>query len=231
ASADPQLVSDARHDMWAFLLQNLFRYPQAALMVLALGIASPPMISHDLRSRAYLIYFARPIGRIEYLLGKLGTLAFFLAMITTVPALMFYLTGLMLSPDLSVAGETWDLPLRILGASAALILPTTSIALMFSSLTTESRYAGFAWYAFWILGRVAYGVLTAGEFVRRHGELPPDNWYAFYSPYHLLGVVQTWIFNPASPPAHLNEALATVIGATVASLAVVSYRIGSPLRA
>ncbi|MCA9258384.1 MAG: hypothetical protein KDA61_04245, partial [Planctomycetales bacterium] len=50
ASADPQLVSDARHDMWAFLLQNLFRYPQAALMVLALGIASPPMISHDLRS-------------------------------------------------------------------------------------------------------------------------------------------------------------------------------------
>jgi len=63
-----------------------------------------------------------------------------------------------LSSDLSVLADTWDLPLRILLASLIFIIPAVSVALMFSSLTSESRFAAFAWFAFWGLGFIAWNV-------------------------------------------------------------------------
>lgn len=228
--ATPEQIAELRHYVWSFLLLALFRYPQAALMVLAIGIAGPPLISHDMRSRASFIYFSRPIGRGAYLVGKLGTLAFFLAMITTLPALLLYLMGLLVSPSLAVANETWDLPLRILAASVALIVPTTSVALLFSSMTKESRYAAFAWFALWIVGRVAYGALTA-RVLHPTEDFQPSAWYLFVSPYHVLGIVQSWIFELEADPQLVGPAVAALAATSVASLVVVVYRISIPLRA
>lgn len=59
-----------------------------------------------------------------------------------------------------VVFDTWTLPLRILLASIILIIPTTSVAIAYSSLTLESRYATFAWIATWVLGWVSYVVLS-----------------------------------------------------------------------
>ncbi len=63
-----------------------------------------------------------------------------------------YLLGLLLSPDWAAFTSTWDLPLRILGASIVLVVPTTALALAFSSMTQESRYASFGWIATWVFG-------------------------------------------------------------------------------
>ena len=59
-------LADSRHTVWAWLLQSFFRYPQAVLMVLLVGLIAPPLISQDIRSRAFLLYFSRPITRGEY---------------------------------------------------------------------------------------------------------------------------------------------------------------------
>jgi uncharacterized membrane protein YjjB (DUF3815 family) len=96
--------------------------------------------------------------------------------------------------------HTWDIPLRILLATLVLMIPTTAIALAMSALTQESRYAGFAWFAFWIIGAVSYQVLWFADQARR-GERPQRmeylgdyNSWMLFSPYETLGYMQMQIF-------------------------------------
>jgi ABC-2 type transport system permease protein len=226
----PQQIEELRHTIWSYLLLTLFRYPQAVLMVLVIGIVGPPLISHDVRSRAFLIYFSRPITRLEYVLGKFGTVAFFLLMITTVPAMLLYAFGVLLSPDLGVIASTWDLPLLILLASAVLILPTTSLALMLSSMTSESRYAGFAWFTVWILGHVIFSVVMGMTSIST-GFLVEPGWRVLLSPYQLLGAVQSWVFDLHTDESIIAPAIVILASATILSLMIVFRRIAAPLRA
>ena len=236
-SATPEQIQLIRHEVWSNLLLSLFRYPQASLMILVVGIAAPPLISYDVRSRAFLIYFSRPISRLEYILGKFGTVAFFVAMISTLPAMLLYLMGVLLSPNLSVVAVTWDLPLRILAASMVLILPTTSVALMFSSLTRESRYAGFAWFAVWILGWVIYSIVIAFQLGAAHSQeearqiLEGGGLTTLLSPYHTMGMVQAWIFNLSNDAQPVMAATMLLLVVTIFSLAVLGRRVSSPMRA
>jgi ABC-type transport system involved in multi-copper enzyme maturation permease subunit len=228
--ATPEQIESLRHAIWSYLLLTLFRYPQAILMVLVVGIVAPPLISQDVRSRAFLIYFSRPITRAEYVAGKFAVVAFFLLMITTAPALVLYFFGVLLSPSLGVIGTTWDLPLLILGASAVLILPTTAIALMFSSVTTESRYAGFAWFAIWILGHVIFNVVM-GMTAAYTGVMEEPGWRVLLSPYQTLGVVQSWVFDLHTDDSVVLPALTVLAIATAASIAIVFRRVATPMRA
>lgn len=158
-------LQDGRHLMWSWLLCTYLRLPQAVMAMLVIGMIAPPLISRDVRTRAFLMYFSKPVGRLEYVIGKMLIVSAYLIFITTVPALGCYLFSVALSSDLYVLIETWDLPLRILLASIIFIVPSVSVALMFSSLTSESRFAAFAWFAFWGLGFIAwnvtYGVMSS----------------------------------------------------------------------
>ncbi|QDT08681.1 ABC transporter permease subunit [Planctomycetes bacterium K23_9] len=162
----------SRHDVWATLILTFFRVPQLFAMVLLVGLIAPMLISYDLRSKAYLMYFSRPLSPTQYIIGKSAVLWFFLSTITAIPALILYLVGVFLSPDLSVIGETWDIPFRILGATVVLVVPTTALALCYSSFTSESRYATFSWFATWAMGFIAYSVLTYSGARMRGG--PPQ---------------------------------------------------------
>lgn len=177
-----------------------FRYPQSTALIFLLGFITPSLIARDIRSRALLLYFSRPIGRFEYMLGKLAIPAAFLGFITVLPALVLYLLGVFLSPEPSVILTTWDIPVRILLASAVVILPTVSLALMFSSLTQESRFAAFAWFAVWALGQGAWFAVLISAAIRRNinpveaAELPEVQRFSPVSLYNNLGNVQSWIF-------------------------------------
>lgn len=224
---DPAAV---RHDVWAQFLMWLFRYPQAVLMVVVLGIVAPRLISYDLRSRGYLLYLSRPLTPAEYLLGKTAVLWFLLAMITTVPALLVYVAGVLLSPGLVVVEHTWDLPLRVLLATCVLAIPTSSLAICYSSLTTESRFAGYAWFATWILGWVTYAIMTSSALVS--GPRPRERWesgeifsaWQFVSPYHTLGKLQAGVFGLV--PDWTELVLPAICCAAVSVLSfVVSHRV------
>lgn len=222
-----------RHAVWAWLLQSFFRYPQGVIMVIAVGLIAPPLVSQDVRSRALLLYFSRPLSRFEYALGKITTVWFYLAAISTLPALALYVLGVLLSPTLDVVQVTWDLPLRILGASAVLMIPTASLALCISSLTQESRYAGFAWFAIWILGWFTYGALaTANSMSRYHSEFQSSDHvtgWSLLSLYHTLGQAQRWVFGFASfRDSQTSVAILVVI--TIVSLAILMRRIAAPMR-
>lgn len=220
----------ARHMAWAWLLMTFFRYPQGFLMLLVVGLIAPPLIARDVGSRAFLLYFSRPIIRAEYILGKLAIVWGYVFMITTAPALTLYLIGVGLSPRMAVVAYTWDLPLRVLASSAVLMIPTAAMALAFSSLTTKTWQAGFAWFAVWVFGLVAYLTL--------HANLGPalDDRWSLLSLYHTLGEVQTSIFGLSqgldrqTRHAGLAPAAWMLGGVTVVSLTVLFRRVSSPMR-
>ena len=224
ATGDPVA---SRHKMWAWLLYAFFRYPQGFTMLLVVGVLAPPLISQDIRSRAFLIYFARPITRADYVVGKFLTIWFYVALISTLPALVLYLLGILLSPQLSVVYATWDLPLRILIASTVLAVPTAALAIFFSSMTQESRYATFAWFATWILGWVTFGILSSVQVAQNNG----SNWerWTYFSPYHTLGRVQGWIFGFSSFQDIQYSALLILV-VTIISLVWLNRRIAAPMR-
>ncbi len=145
--------------------------------------------------------------------------AAYLSAITLLPGLLLYVIGVMLSPDFSVVYATWDLPFRVLLASFALTIPTTALALFLSSLTTESRYAGFAWFAIWAMGWVAYVNLV------RIGAGPQ---WSMLSLYHMVGRVQTWIFG--LPAEDVSAAALMLLVITVVSTVVLMSRISAPMR-
>jgi len=163
---DPQVdVANTRHVVWSRLLLAFMRVPQAVLLAVVIGLIAPSLISRDLRAKAWLVYFTRPVGRIEYLLGKATILGVLVAAITVLPALALWLMGVLVSPSVWVAVDTWDLPLKAVAASIVLAVPTVLLALAYSSLTAESRIASFAWFATWAACWIAHSTLTTADMV------------------------------------------------------------------
>jgi hypothetical protein len=95
------------------------------------------------------------------------------------------------------------------------------LALFFSSLTTESRYAGFAWFAVWGLGWAAYANLEALGLGRQ---------WSMISLYHVLGHVQAWVFGLHSNLSDVTAAAVLLVVVTVLSLLVLLVRVAAPMR-
>jgi hypothetical protein len=237
-----QDTDSVRHEVWSTFILTFFRYPQLTAMVLLVGLIAPMMISYDLRSKAYLLYFSRPLSTWEYVIGKSSVVWIYLFMIVTLPALALYVLGVLLSPDLSVIGQTWDIVPRILAASVVLVVPTTALATCYSACTSESRYAMFSWFATWTMGFVAYQILTyapyRGQVSRNRRGRPQwdefmelidfDRW-RLVSPYHTLGKVQSWIFDLDTTTGSVIPAVTLLIAITVIGFWVIHRRIRARL--
>ncbi|MCB0074414.1 MAG: hypothetical protein KDE20_23270 [Caldilineaceae bacterium] len=224
--------TQARHQIWGQMLYSYFRYPQSINMVLLFGLVAPRIISFDIRSRAHLLYFSRPLTVVEYLIGKALILISLLTLTTVIPALTCYLLGVLLSPDLAAFYQTWDFPFRIGLAAILFALPTASLAILLSSFTHDSRYASFAWFAIWVLGWVTYGVLTSTELINNQGAsvFASSTNIRLLSLYHALGDVQAAAFGILADPSEANSAMMLVGVITIVSIVVTYYRVAGQLR-
>lgn len=230
----------ARKIGWSYFLTLFLAYPQGIATVILMALIVPPLISRDLRSRAYFIYFAKPIGRLEYLLGKFTIPAVFLISITTLPAIGLFVFAVMLSPDFSVLSDTWHLLFRIFLASGVMIIPTVSLALMLSSLTEESRFATFSWFAIWVLTAGAYlvmyvfnmisQVLRAEQSGQNLDQLLPlhSNWQLI-SLYHSIMNVQSWIFGVTPLDFSVIGGLILLAVITLFSWVILYWRVSAPI--
>ncbi|MFK7822403.1 MAG: ABC transporter permease [Planctomycetaceae bacterium] len=228
-------LKELRHDVWLRVLLAYFRYPQGIALVLLIGLIAPRLISEDVSSRAFLFYFSRPLKRFEYILGKSATVWVFLSAITTLPALFMYLMAIALSASPQVALDTWDIPLRILGASFVVIIPASAISLCFSSLTRDSRYAGFAWFALWTMGIVSWGFVGIWRLSQESDNeaIWGDGLHRFeeyFSIHHIFGAVQRWVFGLES--LWDVKGFVLILGlATLFSIVILFRRVSSPMRA
>ncbi|MGA0041347.1 MAG: ABC transporter permease [Pirellulales bacterium] len=166
-------VEYTRRTVWSRLLLAFMRAPQAVLLAVVIGLIAPTLISRDMRAKAWLTYFTRPVSRRDYILGKAAVLAGVVAMVTVLPGLGLWLVGVLVSPSVNVAIATIDLPLKVLASSIVVAVPTVLLALAYSAITTESRIAGFAWFATWSACWIAHSALGAAELMA-HQPSPDD---------------------------------------------------------
>jgi len=213
-----------RHLFWSSLLLVLFRRSQPFLLIPIVAVIAPPMISQDFRSRAFLLYFSRPLTKVQYIIGKAATVGLFLLSVTMLPALLLYFTGILLSPDISVLYYTWDLPLRAILASLTIVIPCTALALMLSSLTTESRYASFSWFAIWIFGHLTYVVF-------RNVASPGDSsMVQSLSLFETFNDLSSWILDPKLGVTHVETRFILLAVMTAVCTAVLYRRVSAPMQ-
>ena len=223
-SASEKTLIEHRHEFWCSLLLTLFQRSQLMLLIPIVGMIAPGLVSQDLRSRAFLLYFSRPISKLQYILGKAATLFLYTSLITLCPGLVLYLVGVLLSPDISILYHTWDIPLRVFLVSAIVIIPSTVLALMLSSLTTESRFASFAWFTIWIFGFVAYTAVVPISGADANSAVQ------LISLYHLFVDLQAWVLDlDQTSTEGLETRITLLLTITVVSFIVLYRRISAPM--
>jgi ABC-2 type transport system permease protein len=147
-----------RTTIWT-LSFNLFLSLQLFLSMLAVLLVGPGLISQDLRFNAIPLYLSRPVRRIDYFLGKLGIIGYFLSMTIVVPSLLAWVCGLLFSLDITLIRDTFPIVASAIGYGLVVTLSAGLLMLALSSLSRRSLYVGIAWLGIWWISGVAGSIL------------------------------------------------------------------------
>jgi len=151
-----------------------------AWLILGVFVATiaPEMLCSDRREKTLILYFSRPITRLDYLLSKLLATALLTLTITLVPLAIFWLGRQLLddSPVRAMGDNLGDLG-RIVIVSVVVSAYLGALGLMVSSFTSRKAIAiGVIIVAFLVASALA-GVLQ--EVV---GDQDQKAWFALISP-------------------------------------------------
>jgi ABC-type transport system involved in multi-copper enzyme maturation permease subunit len=138
------------------VVTNIFTYTQGMSFFLLMIVAwyGAGLIADDRRLGAHLLYFSRPISRLDYLFGKgAGAFAFgFLAL--TLPCLLVCFVATLTSPDWSFIVEEWRSILKVILFSGIWVSTVTVLVLTISSLVGRKSHA--------LIGIIGTIVLSSG---------------------------------------------------------------------
>lgn len=150
-----------RLEVWR-LAYGYFMHVELFFSMLIVLIVGPGLIGQDLRVNALPLYFSRPLRRIDYFLGKLGVISFFIGMVTILPAIIAYVFGLLFSLNWHVAVETFPILLSAVIYGIIICISAGTLMLALSSLSRNLRYVALFWLGFWFVSGVVSDVLISG---------------------------------------------------------------------
>ncbi len=114
------------------------------------------LIANDLRANALQIYLSKPMGRFEYIAGKFGVLAFFLLLVTWLPATMLLIIQIVFAGNLEFLKANLFLLPAILVATVIETLVLCMVMLALSSLSKSARFVGIILALVVIVGASAF---------------------------------------------------------------------------
>jgi ABC-2 type transport system permease protein len=155
-----------RGAVWAIVFTLFATSIQLVLAALVAAVVGPSLISQDMRSKAFLLYFSRPISSADYLLGKAAALGGLVAAVTVLPSLVLYFLSIVFSPSLSTILHTAPVLLDVVLAGLAVVVPVTLVLLTLSSLTKQARFAAIAWAVLVGFGFLFHHVIQATHELR-----------------------------------------------------------------
>src|SRR5262249_30811700 len=144
---------------WTIAYSFFFTVEMYIIMLLVV-VTGPGLISRDLRFNALPLYFARPLTRLDYFMGKLGVIGALVAGVAVVPAVFAYIVGICFSLDLKVVKDTYRV---LLGSIAYGVVITLSVGMLMLALSTLSRrsvYVALMWFGVWWISAAVGGILT-----------------------------------------------------------------------
>ncbi len=139
-------------------LFRIYPFPSTFIVALVAVFGGSGLIATDLKNNTLSLYLSKPISWIDYLMGKFAAIGILLACLTLVPGLLLFLEQSLLAGTTFLKDNYW-VPFSIIAYSVIIILSTGLLILLFSSLTTNSRYAIIGFSAVWFGSIVLYEVL------------------------------------------------------------------------
>ncbi len=129
------------------------------MMVMLLVFAGSGLVADDLKHNALQLYFSRPLGKKDYLLGKAAVVFFFILVLTLVPGLLFVIFKLIFAGSFRFLAEYPWLLLSIVGYSALLTLFFASYTLLLSALSKNRRYVTILIFGVYLFSDILYNIL------------------------------------------------------------------------
>lgn len=186
--------------------------------VLAMAWYGAGLICDDRRAGAHLLYFARPLTRLDYLLAHFATAFTFGCLAVLAPGLLICIVAVFNSPNFIFLTEKWPVIVATIGYSFLFVTVLSSLILAVSALSKRKSYALAAVFAV-VLGTIALGGALSA--LMRDG----DFWMvSIYS--HFERVAAWWL--GASRSMHKWDpwwSLGVLGGLTLLSLATVAWRV------
>jgi ABC-type transport system involved in multi-copper enzyme maturation permease subunit len=130
------------------------------LIVLVLGFATAGLIADDLKHNSLQLYFSRPLGKKDYILGKMSVIFFFVLVLTALPGLVLLVFKLIFAGSFKFFLAYPWLPLSILGYSALLTVFFAFYVLLLSALSKNTRYVTILVFMFYIFSDILRGILS-----------------------------------------------------------------------
>jgi len=128
------------------------------LLVLAYGAGG--LIADDLKHNSLQLYFSRPLGKKDYLVGKMSVVAFFVLIFTALPGILLIVFKLVFAGSFAFFLQYPWLPLSVLGYSALLTVFFGFYILLMSALSKNSRYVFVLTFGPYIFSTVLFGILN-----------------------------------------------------------------------
>jgi len=140
-----------------------FSKGMGSFALLAVTWFASGLFCEDKKAGAHQLYFARPITRLDYFLGKFLIASFFALCAMLVPLLAVCIVASVTSPEWSFLKQEWDVFLRVIAFSLLWTIVTCSLVLLASSLASRRSFALLGVFGFVMLSVPVAGLL--GDFV------------------------------------------------------------------
>jgi hypothetical protein len=177
------------------------------------------LVSNDLRSEAFYIYLSKPMGRLDYFIGKVLACIAWTMTVTLAPALWVFFAANGASNKLIKLTDSTEIFWELLGVQVLLLLACACGAVCVSSLTKRWALALIVW-----LG-VPFILLPIAEMTSQATRNPE---WLYISPIHNIWNVSQHLLeqerNPQFTPGW-EGALWALIGLIVLSLGVFLTRV------
>jgi len=175
------------------------------------------LLSEDRRRGAHLLYFSRPMTRLDYLLGKFFTVAFFAACAVLVPGLLICLVATFSSPNFAFLKNEWALIPRTIAYAVIWVTTVSAVTLAASSLAPKRTYAMAGAFGFFMFLHAMGGIV---------GHVRGDAFFAI-SPMWDMTRLARWLLQTEESWPRIDPflALGVVLGLAAISIAITVRRI------
>ena len=210
----------AKHVMQQVQVKNLIvQFYRIMVWFALLGTSwyGSGLFADDRRLGAHQLYFARPLTRLDYLLGKLLIVGFFAACALMLPGILICSMAAFTSPNWSFVREQWDVILETFAYSSVWISIASLAILAVSSLASKRVFSLVGMFAIFVI-TFAFGALL-GEVVDRRFFAVSPIWSIWRVGDALLGGEA----GPDGPP--LATAVWALAGYATLFLSVISWRV------
>ena len=117
------------------------------------------LIANDKRANALQIYLSKPLGRAEYVAGKVMILAVFLLAVTLLPALLLLILQVLFTGSFTFLRQNFYLFPAVILFSFLQVLLASFTMLALSSISKSSRYVAILYAAVVFFSDAVYGLV------------------------------------------------------------------------